>query len=83
MQTTLRLDEDLYRRAKSKASELGLSFTRFLEETLAERLDRLATKPTGKICLPVSSNKGPAVSQKELKKRIARADLGLDLQQKD
>ena len=82
MQTTLRLDEDLYRRAKFKASEMGLSFTRFLEETLNERLDRLATEPKRKISLPVSSAKGTGVSQKELKKRIARASLELDRQQK-
>jgi len=83
MQTTLRLDEDLYRRAKAKASEMGLSFTRFLEETLSERLTRLSTESTRKVRLPVSSNKGPVVSQKELTKRIAQAELGMDSKQKD
>jgi hypothetical protein len=83
MQTTLRLDEDLYRRAKSKASELGLSFTRFLEETLAERLDRPPNESSGKIRLPVSSSKGSRLSQIKLKERIARAALDSDLGQKD
>ena len=34
MQTTLRIDDALYRKAKAKAASLGISLTKFLEEAL-------------------------------------------------
>jgi len=38
MQTTLRLDDELYRQAKARAAEEGVTLTQFLEEGLALRL---------------------------------------------
>ena len=45
MQTTLRLDDRLYREAKSAAAQQGITLTRFLEEAIQLRL---APKPAGK-----------------------------------
>lgn len=38
MQTTLRLDDRLYREAKSAAAQQGITLTRFLEEAIRLRL---------------------------------------------
>lgn len=40
MQTTLRIDDHLYREAKAEAARSGLSLTRFLEEGLRMRLEK-------------------------------------------
>ena len=40
MQTTLRLDDALYREAKADAARSGITLTRYLEEALRERLRR-------------------------------------------
>ena len=40
MQTTLRIDDHLYREAKAEAARAGVSLTRFLEEGLRLRLER-------------------------------------------
>ena len=40
MQTTLRIDDRLYREAKAEAARAGLSLTRFLEEGLRLRLEK-------------------------------------------
>ncbi|KAB2639669.1 MAG: hypothetical protein DVB26_06605 [Verrucomicrobia bacterium] len=40
MQTTLRIDDRLYREAKTEAARSGLSLTRFLEEGLRLRLEK-------------------------------------------
>lgn len=79
MQTTLRIDDDLYRRAKTKASALGLSLTRFFEEAVEERLARLDQRPLKKFVLPVSSVTGPPISAEELRRRVQAADLEYDL----
>jgi hypothetical protein len=50
MQTTLRIDDDLYREAKAEAARQGITLTRFLQEGLRLRLQRArstaATVPT-------------------------------------
>ncbi len=80
MQTTLRVDDSTYQRAKTKASALGISLTRFFEEAVEERLARLEqNRPTKKIVLPVSSTTGPPMSNEELRRRIEAADLEYDL----
>jgi hypothetical protein len=43
MQTTLRIDDRLYREAKAEAARSGLSLTRFLEEGLRLRLENQRT----------------------------------------
>ncbi len=46
MQTTLRIDDQLYREAKVEAARAGVSLTRFLEEGLRLRLERKQPVPT-------------------------------------
>jgi len=80
MQTTLRIDDHTYQRAKTKASALGISLTRFFEEAVVERLDRLEqNRPEKKIVLPVSSTTEPPMSEKALRRRIEATDLEFDL----
>jgi|688.fasta_scaffold31132_5 hypothetical protein len=45
MQTTLRIDDQLYREAKAEAARSGVSLTRFLEEGLRLRLEKKASTP--------------------------------------
>lgn len=40
MQTTLRIDDTIYREAKAEAARLGLTLTRFIEEALRQRIVR-------------------------------------------
>ena len=40
MQTTLRIDDDLYREAKAEAARQGVTLTRFLEDGLRLRLKK-------------------------------------------
>ena len=79
MQTTLRITDDTYRRAKAKSSELGLSLTRFFEEAVEERLASLERRPIKPIVLPVSSVFGPALTDEELHRRREAAELEGDL----
>lgn len=46
MQTTLRIDDHLYREAKAEAARAGVSLTRFLEEGLRLRLEKKLILPT-------------------------------------
>lgn len=78
MQTTLRINDDIYRRARKRAGALGISLTRFFEEAVEERLAELDKRPGGRIELPVSSASGPPIGEKELKDRINAADLEWD-----
>lgn len=79
MQTTLRIKDDVYRRAKAKAGDLGLSLTRFFEEAVEDRLTRLEERPAGRIVLPVSSVSGPLLSNEEFRKRVEAADRDDDI----
>lgn len=45
MQTTLRIDDRLYREAKAEAAREGVSLTRFLEEGLRLRLEKKSVTP--------------------------------------
>jgi len=45
MQTTLRLDDELYSEAKAEEARLGLTLTRFLEEGLRLRLQKSRSSP--------------------------------------
>ncbi len=78
MQTTLRIDDDIYRRAKAKSGELGLSLTRFFEEAVEERLTRLEERPSRQIKLPVSSVAGFPMRTEELRRRIESTELEHD-----
>jgi hypothetical protein len=78
MQTTLRINDDIYRRAKAKSSEMGLSLTRFFEEAVEVRLASLEQRSGQPIVLPVSSVFGPPLSDVELRRRIEVAELEYD-----
>lgn len=78
MRTTLRINEDIYRRAKAKSGERGLSLTRFFEEAVEERLASLEQRATTRMVLPVSSVSGPPLTDEELRRRIEAADLEND-----
>ena len=45
MQTTLRLDDRLYRAAKAGAARESVSLTHFIEEAVAKRLRQPAAAP--------------------------------------
>ena len=46
MQTTLRIDDGVYRDAKAQAARDGATLTRFIEEALREHLARSAARST-------------------------------------
>jgi hypothetical protein len=81
MQTTLRINDATFRRAKAKAGELGMSLTRFFEEAVERRLEGLDQPPRQRMVLPVSSVSGPPMSDDALKQRIEAADLEDDVTQ--
>lgn len=80
MQTTLRLDDQIYRRAKSMAAELGVSLTRFLEDSLRQRIQQAAAPRRGKpIRLPVSKAGGGVVGNfRNFDEAIRAANLDAD-----
>lgn len=80
MQTTLRMDDDLYRQAKARAAALGMSLTKFLEEAIRERLHAPVPAPRRKrLRLPVSSAAGGlAPGFSTLRDAVAAADLAND-----
>ena len=78
MQTTLRIRDDIYRRAKARASELGLSLTRFFEEAVEHRLESANQTPEERIVLPVSTASGSVLTFDELNSRIRAEDEAHD-----
>ena len=48
MQTTLRINDQLYRAAKAEAAREGITLTRFLENAIHMRLNKSLPKTTGK-----------------------------------
>lgn len=83
MQTTLRIDDELYRRAKTEAVKQGMSLTKLIEEAIRELLDRPAPAPRRRrLRLPVSSaNGGLAEGFSSLEEAVAAIDLAADLRQ--
>ncbi len=83
MQTTLRLDDELYRQAKAQAATLGISVTRFLEDAIREHLETSAPWPRDhRLTLPVSTAAGGlAPGFATLDEAAAAADLAEDRRQ--
>lgn len=81
MQTTLRLDDELYRQAKARAAALGMSLTKFLEEAIRDRLTAPpAVTRRRRLRLPVSTATGGlAPGFSTLEEAVAAADLAGDL----
>jgi hypothetical protein len=47
MQTTLRIQDELYREAKSEAARQGVTLTRFLEDAIRMKLQQKPTQSPG------------------------------------
>lgn len=60
MQTTLRIDDELYREAKVGAAQEGITLTRFLEEGLRLRLSQRGLVPP-----PTRLGRSSAASKKD------------------
>lgn len=80
MQTTLRLEDELYRQAKARAATLGISLTRFVEDAVREHLEASAPRPPDqRLRLPVSTAVGGlAPGFSTLEEAVASADLAED-----
>jgi hypothetical protein len=78
MQTTLRLDDRLYRAAKAEAAREGISLTRLVEDGI--RL-RLGTKPAspGPYTFRVLSSPGPCPTDEEIRRIADEEQLDHDL----
>ena len=77
MQTTLRLDDDLYRQAKAQAAAQGISVTRLVEEAIREHLRRPpAVRRRRRIRLPESTASGGLLPEfATLEEAMAAAEL--------
>lgn len=77
MQTTLRLDDEIFRQAKSRAAAQGVSLTRFVEEAIREHLAKADVRPgRRRVRLPVSTASGGlAPGFSTLDEAIAAAEL--------
>ena len=79
MQTTLRIDDDLYREAKAAAAREGMTITRYIEESLKLRLHRGAYAGKSKpVSLPTFSSGGFPYSPEQLKSLAQRAETEAD-----
>ena len=79
MQTTLRIDDQLYREAKAAAAREGVTITRFIEESLKLRLHRGARAGKSKqVSLPTFSGGGFPYSPEQLKALTHRAEAEAD-----
>jgi len=80
MQTTLRLDDELFRRAKAQAAGAGVSLTKLVEEAIREHLEKPLPAPRRKrLRLPVSSAVGGLAPEfSTLAEAVAAADLAAD-----
>ncbi len=83
MQTTLRLDDEIFRQAKSQAAARGISLTKLVEEAIREHLAKPASRPGRKrVRLPVSTASGGlAPGFSSLEEAVAAADLDDDRRQ--
>lgn len=71
MQTTLRIDDEIYRAAKAQAASRGETITRFIEQALRERIAR----PAGTAVTPEARERDRLMEA--LLKRTARFRVGL------
>ena len=79
MQTTLRIDDSLYRAAKVEAARQGVTLTRFIEEALELKLKRRLVTD-GPVALPTfGSEVGFHFSPSELKDLARESEAQYDL----
>lgn len=80
MQTTLRIDDRLYREAKAEAAREGVTLTRFLEEGLRLRLEKkLTTKPAAHLFRVYESKQQDVPTWEEIRKLAAEEQEDQDL----
>lgn len=58
MRTTIRIQDELYRRAKSRAAAGGRSVGEFIEDAVRDALDLRPSRPSGLPDLPVHGGAG-------------------------
>jgi hypothetical protein len=83
MPTTLRLNDELYRRAKAQAATLGISLSRFLEDAVRQHLETTAPLPRDRrFTLPVSTAVGGLAPEfSTLDEAVTSTDLARDRRQ--
>lgn len=74
MQTTLRIDDRLYREAKAEAAREGVSLTRFLEEGLRLRLEKKSATAAAPHPFRVFETTKPASADWDTIRRLADED---------
>lgn len=81
MRTTIRMNNELARRAKRHAARTGRTFTQFVEDAVTHLL---AQKPAGaarrkKIVLPVAGDPANRMTDREYRELIEKINLEDDL----
>ncbi len=79
MQTTLRLDDRLYRAAKAEAAREGISLTRLVEDALAQRLRQPSPPPAPHTFRIYSAGEPFTFTPEELARRVREEDEAYDL----
>jgi hypothetical protein len=76
MRTIINIDDDLHRRAKAYAANIGKSLTALVEEALRIRLARPAIRKRGEVRLPTFRGDGlnPGVSLDDMDTVYDRLD---------
>jgi hypothetical protein len=80
MRTTIRMNEELARRAKARAAQSGRSFTQLVEQAVSEYLDR-PEKPRRKnrVNLPTFGDPRKKITWEQYRAAVERAQLEDDL----
>lgn len=80
MQTTLRIDDELYRKAKSEAARQGVTITRYIEKALKFRLRQgSGAHGAGRVVLPTfAAGNGFPYTPEELKGLPQRTEATAD-----
>ncbi|GMA14638.1 hypothetical protein E5F05_19220 [Deinococcus metallilatus] len=75
MQTTLRLNDELYRRAKAEAARQGITLTRLIEEGIRLRLAQTPRSPKEIKLHTYSSGVPFDLTPEEIKRLIHETDI--------
>lgn len=79
MQTTLRIDDQLYREAKTEAAREGITLTRFLEDSIRNRLEQSSPSIAGEWKLRVCVGMEKFPSLEKMKAILENDQLANDL----
>lgn len=79
MQTTLRIDDQLYREAKSVAAREGITLTRFLEDSIRIRLEQSSPSVAGEWNLRICDGINPFPTPEKMKEILENDQLDCDL----